>query len=763
MINKESAVKDLEFKYPLLYSCIQSVNEYIYKDPFLPGAPIKNKKLYQKIVSNLQTSRQLFEQVVDQSVFMTDTHQSIREVFIIWYTIFKTYISETQLGQDLHVFSNKTLDEIILSLGYPYASSIKSNGNKIAFILSLIQFYKFKGTPGVIAEVLPFVGINNLSIIEWWLEENTNAFISGALIARGKFIQNVGYTKNIQKVDQDLIIEFDAFVNPDPYWRQTQREILIATRDNDITLPSITHQISLVHTEELFKLIPILAVLNRLAQEDYESAVKSRHIIIPELEQTVCISTLFIAINYVTQLIDIPKGAKKFTSVYGTTTTSLSSWTNALIGNDAIVITTDTFTTYSCIKDLSGITITNTNIDTYWEEQIITNQLLVYQIPDNIYADYITELYKVVELFEVFSAPPTDKTQQELKTKQIQETFCCSTDNFFIKKNNYSELLNKANPNFKQNIDEYISATTQQDRNEHEHTVLELMLRILDGYLVETVFENKIDYEFTISSIVLKADQFKHITKILDFFKPLRVFIRGLVTILNITDVIGDCEFVVDEITNMHIQQFLQSKFPVWTPCKFGFLHCENCSTFATLGNPTIGCPFASLQDYEIDFLSTCVIEHHTESIAVNSEEGYAFGFDGSTNSGTFGDLFDPEIGALWYAVPDAQFNEDCECEIKNNFNEVVFVNDEFDMHFKDTYLYLEHVKIGDKCVSIPVNYSVDAEVLNDKLSESINEQPTDDYIVKDKLFNNTTSNNAVVEQVIYNDELQIVIYKPEK
>jgi hypothetical protein len=88
-------------------------------------------------VSEKNSSISFFEQSLDQPPHFSNDYAKLREFIIDWYSAQKTLITKSRKSLDLHILPNDELNELILSLGFPYPKYIVSKSHKIQFINSL--------------------------------------------------------------------------------------------------------------------------------------------------------------------------------------------------------------------------------------------------------------------------------------------------------------------------------------------------------------------------------------------------------------------------------------------------------------------------------------------------------------------------------------------------------------------------------------------------------------------------------------------------
>jgi len=212
------------------------------------------------------TTEKFFSQIIDQPAFYSDDYKRIRQLLIDWYSAHKTMVSSKKSGVDPYLLSNKELDELIKSFGFPYPNKIINKDYKIQFLLSLIQNYKRKGTPEVFHNSLKYFGLNNSILYEWWLDKNSE----GRYIFRSKPV----YPRNY-KYDESLVLikSYSDFI--DAQWQITEDEINQFYENAPyLFLPSLTPFISISSEFDSSRLIPGLAILNRLCLESFEFWMK---------------------------------------------------------------------------------------------------------------------------------------------------------------------------------------------------------------------------------------------------------------------------------------------------------------------------------------------------------------------------------------------------------------------------------------------------------------------------------------------------------
>ena len=219
-----------------------------------------------------------FTKVLDLPTFTSKDHLRIRALLKDWYITQRTLVTKSRQAIKPYYLTSPELDELILSFGFPYPYELNRN-EKAEFLHHLIEYYKHKGSPGVLGSVLSFFGNVDVVLSEWWLKYIPNG-------ASGNFIMESNpIWPPDRRNDPDLIVRmpYEQFVAGDPLWyydkpgyNQKIKDLyfeinpVTGERKNLISLPSITPYISLNNSVNHSKYIGEMSILSRKIQESYE-------------------------------------------------------------------------------------------------------------------------------------------------------------------------------------------------------------------------------------------------------------------------------------------------------------------------------------------------------------------------------------------------------------------------------------------------------------------------------------------------------------
>lgn len=217
-------------------------------------------------VSEKNNSISFFEQSLDQPPHFSNDHARLREFIIDWYSAQKTFITKSKKSLDLNILPDDELNELILSLGFPYPKNISSKSHKIQFINSLFEMYKRKGTAFTLWNVLSLYGLSEVNISEWWVRYDDRR--TPKIFMKSKPI----YPES-KRNDPNLVLikEIDDVILTDPYWQQTKYDLLQlankTTKENPIGLPSITPFLSISTYSNFSKLYFEISIIQRKIYE----------------------------------------------------------------------------------------------------------------------------------------------------------------------------------------------------------------------------------------------------------------------------------------------------------------------------------------------------------------------------------------------------------------------------------------------------------------------------------------------------------------
>lgn len=204
-----------------------------------------------------------FEQIIDQQVFDTDDYRRLRSMLIDWYSSHKTIATTQRYASDVHQLPNIHLSELFKSFGFPLGLDLVPLTSKANFFLDLVNFYKKKGTPETIVDVLDYYGFSDTDLVEYWLEKNDY----DEIVFRGESVRLAATGSTILL---DSNVPFEKLTGSDPHWFQTKDQIEYLHQHNKINLPSKSPYYSLSSIFSLFTISISLSILFRIVSDQYD-------------------------------------------------------------------------------------------------------------------------------------------------------------------------------------------------------------------------------------------------------------------------------------------------------------------------------------------------------------------------------------------------------------------------------------------------------------------------------------------------------------
>jgi len=338
-----------------------------------------------------------FENVLDQPSFNTADYQRLREMLIDWYSSLKTVSTTQKFSSDVHQLPNQHLSELFRSFGFPIGLELVPLTSKANFFLDLVNFYKKKGTPETLVDVLDYYGFSDTDLIEYWLQKDQY----GNLIFRGESVR-LAATGSTVLLDND--VAFNKLIADDPHWFQTKDQIESLLLSNKINLPSKSPYFSLSSIFSLYNVLLSLTIMFRIIQDQYDRSVLGL-----ELPYNVQVRNL----GMVLPLFHLYVGTVyTFEKMFGT---GIST----------------SFTNYGCYNGTV----------TYYGDP---------PIPYNI-SSLSTE-------YENLISKPTSRFDRDAKLNELINTWSRPMSENFLNSINAAEpLLQSINPDFKAIIDSWIS------------------------------------------------------------------------------------------------------------------------------------------------------------------------------------------------------------------------------------------------------------------------------------------------------------------
>lgn len=270
---------------------------YLYdgtEDPVTPLSPLTNTL----VSSEKEVVGSYFENILDQPVYSSDDYKRLRKFLIDWYSSHKTISSTQKTATDVHTLPNEHLSELFRSFGFPIGLNLVPLSAKANFFLDLVNFYKKKGTPETLVDVLEYYGFSDTDLVEYWLVKD----IHGAFVFRGESVRTSGVGSGTL-LDSD--VTWTEMTSSDPHWMMKYSEVQPLIDNNKINLPSKTPYFSLSSVFLLNRLFSIMSIISRLVQDQYNYGLVNgfdnleENIVIKNIGEVVSLLVLYIAIIYV--------------------------------------------------------------------------------------------------------------------------------------------------------------------------------------------------------------------------------------------------------------------------------------------------------------------------------------------------------------------------------------------------------------------------------------------------------------------------------
>jgi hypothetical protein len=239
-----------------------------------------------------------FENIIDQPVFSSDDFKRLRSLLMDWYAAHRTISSTQKTASDVHALPNDHLSELFRSFGFPIGLNLVPLSAKANFFLDLVNFYKKKGTPETLVDVLEYYGFSDTDLVEYWLLKD----ISGNFVFRGESVRTSGVGSG-SLLDSD--VTWSEMTDNDPHWMMNYSDVQPLVDANKINLPSKTPYFSLSSVFLMTQLFSIMALISRLVQDQYDYGLVNgfdsleENIVIKNIGEVVSLLVLYIAIIYV--------------------------------------------------------------------------------------------------------------------------------------------------------------------------------------------------------------------------------------------------------------------------------------------------------------------------------------------------------------------------------------------------------------------------------------------------------------------------------
>lgn len=212
--------------------------------------------------SEKQTASNFFENTLDQIVFSSNDYRKFRTFLIDWYAAHRTLSTTQRNATDVHAIPNDHLSELFRSFGFPIGLNLVPLTTKANFFLDLVNFYKKKGTPEALTDVLDYYGFSDADLVEYWLVKNSN----GDFVFRGESVRTAATGSTIL-LQSD--VAFETMTSNDPHWMLKEADIPALVAANKINLPSKTPYFSLTSIFSLDRLVSIISIVSRVVQDQY--------------------------------------------------------------------------------------------------------------------------------------------------------------------------------------------------------------------------------------------------------------------------------------------------------------------------------------------------------------------------------------------------------------------------------------------------------------------------------------------------------------
>ena len=213
--------------------------------------------------SEKNVAENFFKSTLDQPAFEKDDYLRLRGFIVDWYASLRSIVTIQKNASDAFALTNFQINELFKSFGYTPSVDIVPLNAKSSFFLDLVNFYKIKGTPNTISNVLEYYGFSDTNINEYWLLKNGD----GKLVFRPETtIASSTYDPNI--IDKHDVA-FDVMTAKDPHWYYTYQDIENQLLSNLISLPSKTPYFSLTTNFYLNRLSAAIAIMSKVVRDEY--------------------------------------------------------------------------------------------------------------------------------------------------------------------------------------------------------------------------------------------------------------------------------------------------------------------------------------------------------------------------------------------------------------------------------------------------------------------------------------------------------------
>lgn len=466
--------------------------------------------------SEKELTNTFFEQILDQQNFNSDDYRRLRTMFIDWYSSHKTIATTQRYASDVHQLPDSHLNELFKSFGFSHGLDLEtlSTSSKANFFLDLVNFYKKKGTPETLVDVLDYYGYADTDLIEYWLQKDED----GELVFRGESVRQVPSGAISSLTD----IPYEVLVNPDPHWMQSRYKILTLANDKEINFPSKTPYFSLNFVFSSFNVSDYIlssSILFKIIEDQYV-----RHDSGLEIANNIYVEDLNLWIPLLHLYVGLAYSFKKYTN-----STSSTSYTDYNCYNGTIEYTGGSAPVPINLSDITD----------------------AYQALNSSPVSHLDRKTKLDELVNDWSKPLTQNFLNSIDAAEdyldlVNPSFKAEIDTYFTNES-YTELVNLFGV-----LDDWIRENINVDASN-----LALTMFGIDWVLEAE--ENSLGLGIT----KLDEDTRNELIKIINFFKPYRarliymdtqyalVFKNPLTDFVGITDNDGE-EALLEIQDNIH-------------------------------------------------------------------------------------------------------------------------------------------------------------------------------------------------------------------
>lgn len=496
-------------------------------------------KLITTKIKNLTISQRknvinLFKRVIDQAAFNSADYNRFRKFLIDWYSSMSMFTELQRKSTDPYTLPPVLLDKALKSFGFDFGYGITDDSTRSLFLLSLIGLYKIKGTPQALETTLNFMGLDKVSIYEWWIKKHASK--PNDLVMEGRDVINV-VTDPVKKLTERITLPYSKIEN-ETHWYYTKEQII--QLQNDVTkgkligLPSISPFITITANTHFSDVTKITSFLRRQLLDEYNLYISNGNNLPVSTQVNYLdiygkyISTLelFLALSHVyNKWIDydryihlrnwlLEQGHSPPTFTYPYRFEHLNTW---------ITINTINITSYIPLyTDKSTIPSSSMNHTIYTKDFNISADGIIG-------GDAVSEedLYDIV-VDDHNNLINKNATYDDLVTYQSQYKNEFSKSNildFIGDPETVETVLNAINPDLKTFMDTKCLALN------HEETLQELV-KELDIY----VFNNLGRIPLSFTSLFFGTGISEHMLDIINFFKPKRARLIAIQLIFSISE-----------------------------------------------------------------------------------------------------------------------------------------------------------------------------------------------------------------------------------